>query len=144
MHNNHIKTCNYNILYTRAKFCCHVDNPETRPEDGPSAKSVEHLTHMAQESEKNIERRLVRELSAIGLKALKYSNPHEAGYPDRIVLLPDGGVAWVELKSTGRKPSKLQKVRMEELARRGHHAVVIDSIEGVLSFVNGLRDSYDL
>lgn len=92
---------------------------------------IRHLTNHSEESEKSIERYLVRRAEEIGLPCLKYSNPCMVGYPDRLLVLPDCAVVWVELKSKGRKPSKMQSLRIAELLRLGHIVRVIDTKAGV-------------
>ena len=81
------------------------------------------------ESEKTLEARLVREIEARGGMALKYTSQFHRGIPDRICLLPGGLSVFVELKSTGKKPTKLQQHAMEQLDRMGHPNTVIDSTE---------------
>lgn len=81
------------------------------------------------ESEKTLEARLVREIEARGGMALKYTSQFHRGIPDRICLLPGGLSVFVELKSTGKKPTKLQQHAMEQLDRMGHPNCVIDSTE---------------
>lgn len=81
------------------------------------------------ENEKTLEARLVREIEARGGMALKYTSQYHRGIPDRICLLPTGYTAFVELKSTGKKPTKLQQHAMDQLWARGFHSEVIDSTE---------------
>lgn len=90
-------------------------------------KDLSHITHHADVSEKAIERYLVEQAKQNGLLCLKYSNPNMVGYPDRLLVLPGGGVVWVELKSKGRKPTKIQQMRMAELTGMGHLVKVIDN-----------------
>ena len=97
---------------------------------------IENLTRHADVSEKAIERYLVERCREHGLPCLKYSNPNCVGYPDRLIVLPDGMVLWVELKSKGRKPSKIQLARMDELTDLGHSAVVIDNKAAVDDLLN--------
>ena len=42
---------------------------------------------------------------------------------------------WVELKSTGEKPSKLQRERFREMESIGHSVAVLDSKEAVDGFM---------
>lgn len=72
-------------------------------------------THNAEESEKALERYLCEVTKAHGGLALKYFNPNATGYPDRILLFPDGEVLWVELKSKGKHPTALQSERIRRL-----------------------------
>lgn len=77
-------------------------------------------------SEKDLERKLVNKLKELGVLALKYSNPSETGYPDRLCLCPGGVSFWVEVKTTGRKPTKLQQVRHDQLRQLGYAVFVVD------------------
>lgn len=83
------------------------------------------------ESEKTLEARLVREIEARGGMALKYTSQFHRGIPDRICLLPHGLVFFVELKSTGQKPTKLQQHAMQQLEKLGFITRVVDSTESL-------------
>lgn len=92
---------------------------------------TEHITEHAEVSEKMIEGYLVQEVKNMGGICLKYSNPNMVGYPDRLVCLPGGRVAWVELKSKGKKPTRLQNIRMEDLRSMGFEVHVVDNRQDV-------------
>ncbi|MBU5677892.1 VRR-NUC domain-containing protein [Alkaliphilus sp. MSJ-5] len=85
--------------------------------------------------ESRIEKELVNRVKAIGGLAWKFVSPGTSGVPDRIVILPDGQTIYVELKRPGAKPEPLQLKRHKELRNRGHKVFVIDSLEGVKSFI---------
>ena len=80
-----------------------------------------------QESEKTLEARLVREIEARGGMALKYTSQHHRGIPDRICLMPYGRTYFVELKSTGKRPTKLQQHAIAQISALGFPAWVVDS-----------------
>ena len=61
--------------------------------------------------EKQIEQKLSLMVKQQGGMALKFVSPSFAGMPDRLVLLPDGIIAFVELKAPGKKPRPLQLSR---------------------------------
>lgn len=106
-------------------------------------RSIENLTHHADVSEKAIERYLVEQAKLNGLLCLKYSNPNMVGYPDRLLVLRDGDVIWVELKSKGRKPTKIQQMRIAELIKLGHLVKVIDNkadIDSIIEFAAGITE----
>lgn len=103
-----------------------------------------NITGHSERSEKALEAYLRERARHFGLKALKYYNPDMAGYPDRLVLLPGGRVVWVELKSTGRKPNALQRVRHAELRRLGHAVYVADSRRKIDSIFNPYPDTSEL
>ena len=61
--------------------------------------------------EKQIENKLATEAKKLGGIALKFVSPSFDGMPDRLVLIPDGHIAFVELKAPGKKPRPLQLAR---------------------------------
>ncbi|MBV4427134.1 VRR-NUC domain-containing protein [Clostridium tyrobutyricum] len=85
-----------------------------------------------------IEKRLKKEIEKIGGKALKFVSPGMSGVPDRIVLLPQGKIVFVELKAPGKKRRKLQEYRAKQLQTLGFRVECIDSIDGVNRFVKQL------
>jgi hypothetical protein len=93
---------------------------------------------LIKESEKVIERRLVKGVKDKGGLALKFPATQFAGIPDRICLLPGARIDWVELKSTGVKPTKLQLIVHERLRALGFTVLVIDSTAGVDEYLAAL------
>ena len=79
--------------------------------------------------EKQIERKLIEEIKKRDGIALKQTGM--AGIPDRLVLLPSGRYACVELKAPGEKPRKLQELRMKQLKKLGFRTYVVDSIQKI-------------
>lgn len=65
--------------------------------------------------ERNIERKLVRGVKAMGGIAYKWVSPGNTGVPDRIVIFPDGKIEFVELKTETNKPTPLQTAQMKRL-----------------------------
>lgn len=88
------------------------------------------------DSEKLIERKLVDAVRAKGGICVKFYSAYQRGVPDRIVLMPQGRVYFVELKSTGKKPTKLQELFIGKLRSLGFIVEVIDTIEKLTEFVN--------
>lgn len=92
-------------------------------------------------SEKAIEAYLTRRVREEGGISLKFSSFTQTGYPDRVVMLPYGLTAWVELKSKGKKkPRALQQVRHDELRAIGQPVYVIDSRPGVDEMLKELTE----
>lgn len=86
--------------------------------------------------EKDIERKLVVEVKRLGGLCIKINSASMNGLPDRIILLPDGKVAWCELKAPGKKPRQLQLKRHRQLRQLGCKVYVVDNLEmigGMLS-----------
>lgn len=88
--------------------------------------------------ERQIEQKLRNGVKAKGGLALKFVSPGTAGVPDRIVLVPGGRVYFVELKAPGKRLSPKQVKMATVLERLGHRVEVIDSMEKVKEFVEGL------
>lgn len=78
--------------------------------------------------EKAIEHHLVMETEKAGGKALKFVSPSLAGMPDRLILLADGKMGFVEVKAPGQKPRPLQLKRHAMLRRLGYQVFVLDAI----------------
>ena len=76
--------------------------------------------------EKEIEKKLVQETKRRKGLALKFVTPGFDGMPDRILLLPGGKIAFVEVKAPGRQPRLLQLVRHQALRRLGFQVFVLD------------------
>lgn len=81
-----------------------------------------------------MEEKLRKKVEAAGGFCLKYPGNLFAGFPDRILLLPGGRVALVELKAPGRKPSPIQRLVHRKLAAIGFPVLVIDTLEEVEAF----------
>lgn len=97
---------------------------------------------MNHESEKDLERRLRNEIEKRGGMALKHTAQYHRGIPDRIVLLPNGVTVFVELKSTGKKPTALQAHAMQKLLDLGFACFVVDSTESLESVLDTIDRAY--
>lgn len=78
-----------------------------------------------------IERQLAMAVKKMGGMAVKFVSPGLDGVPDRIVLLPDRKIAFVELKAPGKKPRPLQEKRRRQLEALGFPVYVIDGVEQI-------------
>lgn len=81
--------------------------------------------------EKEIEEKLRYSVKSHGGIALKFTSPGFDGMPDRLILLPNGRIAFAELKAPGKKPRKLQLARHRLLRKLGFKVFVIDSKEQI-------------
>ena len=78
-----------------------------------------------------IERQLALAVKKMGGMAVKFVSPGLDGVPDRIVLLPDKKMAFVELKAPGKKLRPLQEKRRRQLEALGFSVYVIDGAEQI-------------
>ena len=76
--------------------------------------------------EKVIEQKLVQAVKKAGGLAIKFTSPGLSGMPDRLVILPESHVAFVEVKAPGLKPRPMQIRRHELLRRLGCKIYVLD------------------
>ena len=88
--------------------------------------------------EKQIERKLCDEVKNKNGMCLKQTGL--AGIPDRLVLLPNGKCAFVELKAPGEKPRKLQLMRIKQLKKLGFKCYVVDGVEQIKPMLEVIAD----
>ena len=88
--------------------------------------------------ESTVERHLREEAKGMALKFVSHSMN---GVPDRIVLMPDGKMAFVELKAPGKKPRPLQLKRKRMLERLGFPVYVVDNIEQIGGILDEIQST---
>lgn len=81
--------------------------------------------------ERKIEKKLVDAVKTQGGVCWKFVSPGTAGVPDRIILMPMGRIAFVEVKAPGESPRKLQLARHRLLRRLGFRTFVLDNPEQI-------------
>ena len=91
--------------------------------------------------EKEIEKKFALAVKRAGGIAPKFVSPGFAGMPDRLVLLPDGVIAFAELKAPGQKPRPIQEARHRLLRRLGFRVYVIDSEDQIGGMLHELLSS---
>ena len=89
--------------------------------------------------EKTIERKLTVAVKKAGGIAVKFVSPSFDGMPDRLVLLPDGLIAFVELKAPRKRPRPLQEARHRLLRSLGFKVYVIDKPEQIGGMLDELQ-----
>lgn len=89
--------------------------------------------------EKDIEQHLVRAVRSAGGMCLKFISPGLNGVPDRIVLMPEGHIAFVEVKRPGAKPRALQIYRHKQLRQLGFEVYVLDSPDAIDEIIERIK-----
>lgn len=92
-------------------------------------------------NEKQIENKLVLAVKKLGGIAPKFVSPGFAGMPDRLILLPDGHIAFAELKAPGKKPRPLQLSRHRLLRELGYRVYVIDDPKQIGGMIDELQST---
>jgi hypothetical protein len=81
--------------------------------------------------EKTIEQKLVKAVKATGGICPKFISPGMDGMPDRLILMPEGRIAFIEVKAPGKKPRPLQLHRHNQLRQLGFRVFVLDDPEQI-------------
>lgn len=94
---------------------------------------------MAQiDSEKLVERKLVELVKINNGMCIKLLCDQLIGLPDRLCLFPNHKMAFVETKTTGQKPRRIQAYMHKKLRALGFRVEVIDTIKGVEQFIDSI------
>jgi hypothetical protein len=81
--------------------------------------------------EKTIEQYFVQTVKKLGGKAYKFSSPAHRGVSDRIAVMPNGVVWFVEIKRPGGKLTALQELFAKEMTDMGQRYACLWSKEDV-------------
>lgn len=92
------------------------------------------------DSEKSVERKLVELTKLSGGLCIKLLTYQFTGLPDRMCLFPGGIIIFVELKTTGEKPRKIQLAVHKMLRNLGFRVEVIDAIKGVEDLIKEIEN----
>ena len=91
--------------------------------------------------EREIEEYLRLGVKKLGGIAFKFKSPGNAGVPDRLIVLPENRIYFIELKRSGGEARPLQKMQINRLKDLGCNVSVIDSKEGVDKFLNDIQST---
>jgi hypothetical protein len=89
--------------------------------------------------EKTVEQKLVAAVKSMGGLAPKFTSPGLDGVPDRLVLLPHGKMAFVELKAPGKTLRPLQVRRKRQLEALGFQVYCVDRPEQIGGILDEIR-----
>ena len=79
--------------------------------------------------EQLIEKTLKKKVEQSNGLAIKFISPSLVGIPDRLLLMPNGIVGFVEVKRPGGKLRQIQKKRIQQLTELGFKCFILDDIE---------------
>lgn len=91
--------------------------------------------------EKTIEQKLVTAVKHHGGICPKFVSPGFDGMPDRLVLMPKGRIAFVEVKAPNKKPRALQLARHRKLRSLGFKVYVLDDKEKIGEIIDEIQSS---
>ena len=94
------------------------------------------------ELERAIEKRMGRELRAMGCLWYKFTSPGARGVPDRILIDPLGRLAFIELKTDVGQLAPTQIRQIELLRTWGQTVIIIRGEEEAARFLDGMRKKF--
>lgn len=74
-----------------------------------------------------VDNMLLKSVRQAGGESFKFVSPGRAGVPDRLVILPGGRIAFIELKAPGMKPRPLQRAVLRRLYALGCKVATVDN-----------------
>ena len=89
--------------------------------------------------EKDIEAWLNKQIEKMGGIAYKFVSPGNPGVPDRIYILPDGKVWFVELKQQFGRIANIQKWQRQRLLEMGCNYRLVRGMDDAKAFVQQLK-----
>lgn len=92
---------------------------------------------MAEESK--LESKFCRCVKDAGGVAIKVVSPSFSGMPDRLLLMPNEVCAFVEVKSKGKKPRAIQKLRIKQLRCLGFKVYILDDEKQIEMILKEVR-----
>lgn len=92
--------------------------------------------------EQDLEKNLTKAVHARGGLAWKLTSPGTTGVPDRIIILPGGHVAFIELKKPGTgKLTKIQAHRQAQLKQLDVSAFIVNHPDQIETVLNQIEQS---
>lgn len=90
--------------------------------------------------EREVEKQLIDEVKKLGGLCEKWISG-TVGWPDRIVIIPDGKIGFVEVKRPGEKPRPIQVHRHNQLRQIGVKVYVLDHPDKIGGILNDLQST---
>ena len=90
--------------------------------------------------EKDIENYLRLQVKKLGGLAYKWISPGNVGVPDRIILMPNGKIYFVELKTDKGKLTELQNRQLLKIKGMQQEVRVVYGKAGADEFIEELRE----
>lgn len=91
--------------------------------------------------EREIEVRFIKAVKDKCGLALKFVSPNFNGVPDRLVLMPHGKMAFVELKAPKKKMRALQIKRKRQLESLGFSVYCVDDVRMIGDVIDEINKS---
>lgn len=90
--------------------------------------------------ERDIEKWLRHQIEGMGGKFMKFVSPGNDGVPDRIAILPDGQIWFIELKAESGRLSPIQVWQQDRLDTLGCQVRTIRGMDEARAFIEEVQD----
>ena len=101
------------------------------------------MTRPVERSEASIEAAIVKRLEKYGCRALKFNSAGRRAVPDRMVLMRNGLVFFLEIKRPGQRSTPLQRVEQQKLeCPWGYYVAEVHSTEEAVQAFHEARKHY--
>ncbi|MGE4420564.1 MAG: VRR-NUC domain-containing protein [Sulfurimonas sp.] len=94
-------------------------------------------------SEAKLQTKMIKRLEKENWYVRKVIAANRKGTPD-IIACCDGQFVAIEVKLPGNKASALQEENISRIQEAGGKAVVLDSMEGLEGFIQGIKNVYTI
>ena len=91
--------------------------------------------------ERDIEAKLRQAIEKDGGLFFKFVSPGNDGVPDRIAILPDGQIWFIELKTESGRLTPIQVWQQDRLRQLGVNVAVIKGMDEAAEFIEEVRDA---
>ena len=91
-------------------------------------------------SERELEKMFRLAVKAAGGCAYKFVSPGMSGVPDRLGVLPDNCIGFVELKAPGKKSRPEQCYQQRRLENMGCYVAVLDDPDRIEQIIQEIRE----
>lgn len=92
-------------------------------------------------TEQQIQKKIIDYLEKLGCICIKIITANKAGFSDIIACSPSGRFISIEVKSKGKKPTRLQAYKLAQFAEKNAIAFYADSFEMFLEKLQPYLDS---
>ena len=89
--------------------------------------------------ERDIEAWIKSRIEDMGGLYLKFVSPGNAGVPDRIAILPDGRLVFIELKTDNGRLSRIQRYQLNRLVKMDQQVAVVMGFGGAKQFIQDMK-----
>jgi len=86
-----------------------------------------------------IEEYLKEKIESIGGICIKGNAHNQRGMPDRVCILPNGVIVFVEVKRPGLKPRPNQRLMIKRFNKLGHTAVYVNTFRMIDTLIKWLQ-----